>query len=187
MRSLHLAGAAILALAIGTSCSKGEESELKIIFPGATTYAVPGVGTSCSSAQAGDLTEDHFSYRNLTLTWGNATDSVYVLAIKLEFKHPSLTSGVYSCFITGDELGAVFASGLSPWDGSLYPAKGAVAGKLSISNSCSLSCGGVKYTAGISTTTAVGNVTVIGIQRSPEGDEKPVKGTGQVKLNFGGI
>jgi hypothetical protein len=183
--SLSLLGAMALCLSIATSCSKGEESPLQVVFPGGATYALPTTATSCAATQAGDIEKDNFSYRNVTLTWTHETDSVYVLAIKLEFKSPQLT---YSCIITGDELGMVFATGGTSWNGNLYHKTSPTdTDHLSVTNTCAVKCGGVTVPPNTPTTTALGTVTVIGIQRNAAGDEKPVKGTTQVKLNFGGL
>jgi hypothetical protein len=178
-----------LTLAFSTSCSKGEESDLKALFPGALTYALPVPATSCASVEPNDLAKNTITYKNVTLSWTNATDSVYIIAMKLEFKSANLSGGNYTCTIAGDELGRVFAAtDGTAWDGTLYPASGATVARLSVTNTCNVKCGGVAFADGLPTTTAVGTVTVIGIQRNPSsGEEKPVKGVAQIKLNYGGL
>jgi hypothetical protein len=176
------------AYGILLSCSPAAESDLKITMPGAETYVLPKDKTSCSSTTQGDIKSQSFEYSTITLNWANTTDSVTIVAAKIDFKSPVLANGSYTCAFTSEELGMVFSQDkVTPWNGTLYPppATGG-SGLPAITNTCAVKCGGLPTDMVVPTgTTAMGTVTVIGIQRSPSGEEKPVKGTATVKLHFG--
>lgn len=180
---LQITGVIAVSLSFATSCSKGEESDLKVSFPGGLTYALPVAATSCASPEPNDLPKNSIAYKNVTINWTHASDSVYVIAMKLEFKSANLDGGAYSCTIAGDELSRIFAHATTgvAWNGVL------TAGQ-SITNSCNVKCGGVKFAEGLPSTTALGTVTLIGIQRNPTTEEeKPIKGSGSIKLTYGGL
>lgn len=180
MKLLPFSVAGLLSMGLLASCDKKTEaSDLEVSMPGASAYVLPTTLSSCNGGD-NDIASRSFSYRNITLTWKNTTDQVYVVAINMNFKSPSLAGGEFKYTIAGDELSSVFASLGVKWNG-LISAAG------SVTNSCALKAGALSVVSGSGSFTVKGTISVIGIQRNADGEEKPVRGTSDVELIYGGF
>jgi hypothetical protein len=187
---------AIVGIFLGLSilsCSKGEDSELKVAIVGKTAYLIDAPGQSCTNVRDVDLnpsdvtpTADvsslYFSYNGATVSWINTENTAYIVAMKIEFTGGNLE---FACTIAGDELTSIFydTATNTPWDGTLAKAANALAPTEKVSK-CPIRCGGVTVTNKSRTFTTTGKITLIGFERNPAGEEFPLKSSASVKLIY---
>jgi hypothetical protein len=175
------------------SCSKSEDTELKIAIVGKNAFLIDAPGQSCTNVRDVDLnpsdvtpTADvaslYFSYSGATISWTNVENTAYIVAMKIEFTGANLA---FSCTIAGDELTSVFYDPATntAWDGSLAKADNALAPREKVSK-CPIRCGGVTVTNKSRAFTTTGKVTLIGFERNPAGEEFPLKTSASVKLLY---
>lgn len=175
------------------TCSKAEKSDLTLNMINESTYLISASGQSCLNKMAVDLdpsenemtydvSGQYFSYNGATLSWANTQNTAYVVAIKFEFTGKNLE---YACTIAGEELLAVFydKDSNAQWDGSIAKADSATTPREQPAL-CTIRCGGVTIPDGTNPFTVRGKVTVIGYERTPSGEEKPLKTTTSVKLIY---
>jgi len=200
MKALTLFMSALILLS-GLSCSKNEEGDLSIEMIGSSAMMIPSQAQSCTNAVAvfrapsnnsptKEIPENYFSYRGITLSWKNTTDTAYIVKMDLEF----VGNFNYKCSINGDELLSLFyvpatsaPTAEQLWDGSLAPAP--AAGSLTTKTSwsvCRIVCGGAKPQDPTRPFTATGTLTVKGFQRGPAPDyeEKPFKARAPIRIEF---
>ncbi|WP_413288688.1 hypothetical protein [Bdellovibrio sp. HCB337] len=192
MKMMKIVFSIFLGLAI-LSCSKKDDSQLSVSVVGETSYIIPAPAQSCvnkravdldsTTAATSDISERSFKYNTPTLSWENTANTAYIVALKIEFKGANLD---YTCTIAGDELLAIFYNPVTntDWDGTLGPASSASSPTTLTSPACNIVCGEVSVANEDQPFTASGKMTVIGFERSPTGDEKPIKATSTVKVNF---
>jgi len=160
-----------------------QEGELNLEVPISTAYLLPQTQTSCDAkltgGDSGDVSKNSFQFKNLSINWANATDTVTILQVQVYFKHSNISGEEYSCLIAGDELSAAFNAAGVRWTAEIAAAQTA-------SNSCPISCGGFSVIDSNRAFTAVGSIKATGVQRSSSGDEKFVSGSANVKLIFQG-
>jgi hypothetical protein len=193
MRTKALTGLLFVSvLTVISSCGKVEDSDLKLDFPAGTAFLLPQGKVSCfqsatlpnDGTPTNDISANSMSYNKITLAWANTTDTVSVKSIQIEFRHSNIASGTYSCLIAGDEINAIFrdpaAVGGVLWDGDIIP------GAAVKTSSCSLGCGGMKVVDKNVPFQITGTAKAMGIQTDPDGNEKVVTGTAQLKLIFQG-
>jgi hypothetical protein len=175
------------------SCSKGEDSELKVAIVGKTAYLIDAPGQSCTNvrdvdlnpsdvAPSADVSSLYFSYNGATLSWINTENTAYVVAMKVEFTGSNLE---FACTIAGDELTSIFYDPATntAWDGTLAKAANALAPTEKVSK-CPIRCGGVSVTNKSRAFTTAGKITLIGFERNAAGEEFPLKTSASVKLIF---
>ena len=193
MNKLLLFLFSLLSFATLTSCGT-TNSDLVIDFATGTSYVLPQGEVSCNQiltlpangTETQDIQPNTLQYRNqsISFTWKNTTDSVTIISIQFTFKNDNISGGEFDCLIAGDELYSIFGnfSTKTEWSGTI-----AAKTTTPVTNTtCPLTCGGFHVTDKNKPFTAMGTVSAIGIQTSPSGDQKTVKGTAQVKLIYQG-
>jgi hypothetical protein len=181
-----------LSLSVLT-CSKAEKSDLTLDMVNESSYLIPTDGQSCLNKMAVDLdpaetemtydvSSRYFSYNGATLSWANTENTAYIVGMKFEFTGKNLE---FSCMVAGEELLAVFydKDTNTQWDGSIAQADNAETPRTKTSL-CTIRCGGVTIPDGASPFSVRGKVTLIGFERTPSGEEKPLKTSSYVKLIY---
>ncbi|WP_413291059.1 hypothetical protein [Bdellovibrio sp. HCB337] len=148
-------------------------------------YLVDASAQSCANKMATrldsstpisyDVSASHFGFSGLDLQWNHPTDTAHIVAIKINFSDANVN---YSCTIAAEELDGIFFNytGLISWNGAMAP-------QTSISSQCPLRCGYVLLKDHSKNFTSDGTMTLMGFQRSPTGDETPLKASAPVKLH----
>jgi hypothetical protein len=198
MKNMKLFIGILLGLA-SFSCGKEQESDLAIELTGSNAYLINATAQSCTNKVAVYLTPSttspssevaahYYSFEGATLSWKNTTDTVHIVEMKIEFTNANVTN---TCSIAGDELLSIFYdfSVVGPgaaWDGSLVHATlaGDVVTPTMRPSQCKIRCGGVSVVNENKAFIATGTMTLSGFQRSPSGEEKPVKTKTSVKLTY---
>jgi hypothetical protein len=197
MRLLKLSAISMMLLS-ALSCSKSSDGDLTVGVVGSTSYILDDDVQSCANKLAvalapstatpsNDITSNYISYRGMTLSWKNTTDSVDILKIDLQFTSSSFTK---TCTISGDELAALFAVGTgatsTAWDGSLAAASVGSLTTRTMWDPCQLRCGGLSVDDKTKAFTVTGKLIVYGIQTgpAPDYDQKPVKASTSITATY---
>jgi hypothetical protein len=155
------------------SCGSGEQF-LDISFTGRQAFLIPSGTRSCYGIEQGndflDVTEKHFSVRNMEFIWAHPDNVLTVAAIQLKFENPNLSGAEYSCTIAGDELLALVDS--STWNGEIDPS-GSSSAQTIQETFCNIKCGGV--TTEETNFTANGTIEIIGYMTNAEDEDFPIR------------
>ncbi len=175
------------------SCGKKKDSDLGIQMSGSNTYLIDAKSQSCTNrvaaftnpisvSPASDVPALYYTLQGATLTWKNATDVAYIIKMEIEFKSVDLT---HTCTISGNELLSVFYDFTTPkaWDGTL-PAATSSSPLTVLTSQCPIRCGSITVADKAKSFTATGILTLVGFQRSPTGEEKPISVQTDVKLSY---
>lgn len=164
------------------SCSEGEDSDLQFSFSNSRAILINGTASSCTQiSQSGsgsptkDITARFFSIVGPKLTYtGSGVATIF--SIKLTIRSPALQSGTYSCTIASDELGWLFGSGATPWDGTLSPNT-----LRPVNPACqSLKCGGVDLAQDASiASTATIQIDGMAVEN---GEETPIRAVETISI-----
>lgn len=195
MKNVKLFIGILLGLA-SFSCGKEQESDLAIGLTGSNAYLINATAQSCTNKVAvylspsttspsSEVAAHYYSFEGATLSWKNTTDTVHIVEMKIEFSNANVTN---TCSIAGDELLSIFydfsvVGAGAAWDGTLPPASSLTAPSARPSQ-CKIRCGGVSVVNENKAFIVTGTMTLSGFQRSPSGEEKPVKSKTSVKLTY---
>lgn len=157
-KTLILMTSLMLAL---TSCSQGEEPNVKIVVSSQPQYLIPDSASSCLARKnAGadppsrDVEASYFKIPTFAFTRKNSDQLLIISLIRVKVELPSAET--ITCIFSGDSLSALDSS----WWGqteSIIPA-----GTASFETDCSAICGGISA-QGIFSTTAT--VEVLGYEK----------------------
>lgn len=174
------------------SCAKPKTGSLSATLTGKNSYLIDASAQSCvnkmlvdkdpaNTSTTMDISSLYFTYSGLTLSWASTENTAYIVSLKFEF--PEKT-GVQTCTIAGEELLAVFydATTNTDWDGTIAKAAD-VNVPTTRASLCAIHCGGITV-ASKSAFSTMGTLTIKGFERTPAGEEIPIKTTASVKLMY---
>lgn len=165
------------------SCSKTDDSELKISITPNTLNLIDGTWYKCGSLPSdADLATMYFTASKVLFKWENTKNRVVIQQMKITLESPDI-SGEKSFSLSGDELIAMFQDFESP------PGSGAIIVDPNLSGTqetkCGLRLGGIKLVDENKTAYISANVRLRGVEIDSSGDSVAnVTGETTITVNY---
>lgn len=159
----------LIAIFSLTSCSQDEnKNEIKVTS--SSLQLIPSRAISCLNQRNDlplkDVAEDYFRVPSITFTRKDTKNDLIISSLNFNIEIPGSTAP-FKQVVSGDDLAALSSTWFVGSKEAIIPA-----GQAQLTTDCALKLGGIKMTAGLTTS---GILEVRGYERDTNGEEYPVR------------